>query len=97
MKTANTLNIIFDYPDDSSIIEEIQEKGWRSDVRLKLDKSVFKFHFYHPIRIKQEIDNWMEKGNFDFIIDGILVIQNQLDNNSVRDKIEKMYKSGYFD
>lgn len=91
------IDIIFDHPDGSLVIEEIQEKGWRSDVRVRLGNKIYCFHFYHPVRLKQDIDNWSEKKNYNFIIDGILVVQNQLDNQSIREKITGMYEGGYFD
>ncbi|NTI24095.1 hypothetical protein G6M87_19710 [Rhizobium rhizogenes] len=89
--------IKFDYPDDDLTIHELKTKGFRDDVVVLINEKELKFHFYNPIRLKQEIDTWIEKKNYIFIIDGILLLQDDLGNEAIRARLHQLHDDGYFE
>ena len=99
MDNTDDVKIVFDWDDDDPIVEELSEdKGTRSDVRVIKDGKEYDVIFYRSDILKYEINVWEEtKTPFDFIIQGhYLILQDKLDNESVRKRIHDLVAKGYF-
>ncbi|MGO4568198.1 hypothetical protein AB4Z52_24850 [Rhizobium sp. 2YAF20] len=96
MNEESDFEIMFGYADDDLTLFELNLKGFREDVIIYTREKKYNIHLYNPIRLKQEIDTWIEKKNYNFIIDGILLLQDDLWNEAVRVRLNQLHDEGYF-
>lgn len=90
---ANFVSVELRCEDDEG---EIDMKGWRGDVTVRANGRTFSPTFYHSVRLKQDIEVWEESKDWNFI-EEMIVLQESLLNDAIRERVERMFKAGYFD
>jgi hypothetical protein len=91
------LRIQIDFDDEDPYIEEAAMRGRRTDVLVYVGGRKIEIGFYHPSTLKYEIDVWDRERSYNLLYVGVLVIQYELDNESIRRKIERLHSAGVFD
>jgi hypothetical protein len=89
---ANFLSVDLEFADDE---DEIDMKGWRAVITVRANGKTFKPTFYHPLTLRQDIERWEESKNWNFIED-MIVLQECLLNDAVRERIRSLFEAGYF-
>jgi hypothetical protein len=89
---ANFLSIDLEFADHEG---ELDMKGWRADITVRANGKTFRPTFYHPLRIRQEIERWEESKDWNFV-EEMVVLQENLLNDAIRKRIRSMFEAGYF-
>jgi hypothetical protein len=89
---ANFLSIDLEFADDEA---EIDMKGWRADVTVRANGKTFRPIFYHPVRLRQEVESWEKTKDWDFV-EEMVILQESLLNDAVRGRIRTLFEGGYF-
>ncbi|MDO6963605.1 hypothetical protein [Rhizobium alvei] len=90
---ANFLSIELRSEEDEA---EIDMKGWRGDVTVRANGRTITPTFYQPVRLKQEIEIWERSKDWNWI-EEMIILQDSLLNDDIRDRIQRLFKAGYFD
>ena len=96
MTQLPAIEIKFEYADGDPDIYELIEKGFRKDVSIVVGGKETKVNFYTAERLIHELKIWMETKNWNFIVQANLVIQDELDNESIRQKLRRLVAAGVF-
>lgn len=89
---ANFLSIDFEFTDDEG---ELDMKGWRADITVRANGKTFKPTFYHPLRIRQDVERWEKSKDWNFV-EELVVLQENLLNDAIRKRIRSLFEAGYF-
>jgi len=64
------------FPDGFADYEsEVESKGWFADARLTSSGKSYRRHFYDPVRLRQEIEGELQRGNI-FFEPNVVVVQS---------------------
>lgn len=97
MNDMTEVQIIFDYEDDSVEVAELNEwKGYRHDVKLVKRGKKYELTFYRGSSLVYQINRWEETKPWDFIMEGYIILQDELDNESIRKRVHELIAAGYF-
>jgi hypothetical protein len=89
---ASFLSIDLEFADDEG---EIDMKGWRADITVRANGKTFKPIFYHPRRLRQDVERWEESKNWNFV-EEMVILQESLLNDAVQERIRTLFGAGYF-
>jgi hypothetical protein len=81
---------------DDSDWSQITEKGWfEAEVELESNRT-YKLNYYDPIRLKQDIDYCLSKGERCFDLPNLVVLP-EITLSSVEESIRSLWAKGSFE
>ncbi|OPX41849.1 hypothetical protein CLHUN_42810 [Ruminiclostridium hungatei] len=85
------------FSDDSELEEyEATSRGYRSDVYVKINGSIFNVNVYAMIRLQQDFESEMESYGF-YATEPNLVLVKDTNKAEIIETIKKLYKQKYFE
>ncbi len=84
------------FEDDTELAEfEAISKGYRNDVYVTIDKSIFNVAIYSMVRLQQDFES--EVNNYGFYsIDANLILVKETSRKEIVEVIKNLYEDGYF-
>ena len=68
--------VVLIFPDGSADHEsEVESKGWFADARLTHCGQSYRLNFYDPVRLRQDIEEELQRGNI-FFEPNVVVVQS---------------------
>jgi hypothetical protein len=75
---------------------QITEKGWfEAEVELE-NSGKYKLNYYDPIRLKQDIDYYLSKGERYFDLPNLVVLP-EITLNTIKESIRSLWEKGSFE
>jgi hypothetical protein len=91
----NEFNIYFS--DDSELAEyEATNKGYRTDVYVKIGRNIFNLNIYAMIRLQQDFESELESYGF-YASEPNLVLVKDANKPEIIETIKKLYDQKYFE
>lgn len=91
----NEFNIYFS--DDSELAEyEATNKGYRTDVYVKIRRNIFNLNIYAMIRLQQDFESEIESYGF-YASEPNLVLVKDANRAEIIETIKKLYEQKYFE
>jgi len=87
------MNHRLDFPGDyDECASEVESKGWFGEARLRLLGKQYRLNFYDPERLRQEIASELQRGNFYF--EPNLVVVPSLTRQNMEHAVRLLIESG---
>lgn len=86
---------IFFSENDELAEQDIQEKGWRGDIIVKIGEDLFKPSVMTPMRLFAQFNHFVKIGQV-YDIDQNLILVEQTDRNTIINVLVRLMEIGYF-